>query len=565
MSQQIIIPGPGDLVADRYEIVDELGRGSYGVVYRARQLDNQRMVALKTLLPQSVLDQEVVARFTREAQLVSRLQHPNLITLFDYGHSGGLFYMVVEYIEGRSLADLISHDAPIAPQAALPIMRQILEALDHAHAQGIIHRDMKPQNILLLRPDLASGRRDEVVKLLDFGIAKLVHAEHEGKDLRTLTQAGHVLGTPHYMAPEQIVGDELNHQVDVYAMGVMLYELLVGKHPFDDASNSTAVMVRHLRDDPPPLPGALEQTRWGLAVRSAMAKQPQDRLKSARAMLQLLEGPDPELDEQTRELAALPHLALSPPHAPPPSPGAPSPAHGSPAYGAPAYGAPAYGAPAYGAPAPTRGGAGGFGPAPSAKSARPSWLIPALLLMTALVALGALLVIKDLQGDQGPPPAPAPEPTRLITSAPEPEPARGLPAPTRPDNPKVQAELVDAPLDAQGAPGEDDAPEEPDEDDDARDVQGKPSRRPIAKKPARATQPKPIEVVFATNPEGGLVSVNGEPARMAPFTMKFARSDKQVVIRATRQGYNEAVRTITLDQDQEVVLKLSMGRMNLIP
>jgi|GEM_PF-4408012 len=294
MSQQITIPGPGDTLAERYLILDELGRGSYGVVFKAKDQENGRVVAIKTLLPQSILDREVIDRFTREAQLVSRIDHLNVISLYDYGQRDNLFYMVVEYVEGRSLTQLIEQDAPLSPEDAEHYVSQILDALQHAHTQGIVHRDLKPENILLQQPSTPSGK--ETVKILDFGIAKLVRGD--GDEFKTLTQAGHVLGTPHYMSPEQISGDEVTAHADLYSVGIILFELLAGKHPFE-GTTSTAVMVAHLRDDPPPLPGALEHSKWGEAVREALKKQPYERLGSAQAFLDII-AREENLDEITR-------------------------------------------------------------------------------------------------------------------------------------------------------------------------------------------------------------------------------------------------------------------------
>jgi serine/threonine-protein kinase len=294
MSQQITIPGPGDTLAERYLILDELGRGSYGVVFKAQDQENGRVVAIKTLLPQSILDREVIDRFTREAQLVSRIDHENVISLYDYGQRDNLFYMVVEYVEGRSLTQLIEQDAPLSPEDAEHYASQILGALEHAHTQGIVHRDLKPENILLQQPSSPDGK--ETVKILDFGIAKLMRGE--GDEFKTLTQAGHVLGTPHYMSPEQISGDEVTAHADLYSVGIILFELLAGKHPFE-GTTSTAVMVAHLRDDPPPLPGMLEHSKWGEAVREALKKQPYERLASARAFLDIISREE-NLEEVTR-------------------------------------------------------------------------------------------------------------------------------------------------------------------------------------------------------------------------------------------------------------------------
>lgn len=296
MSQQITIPGIGDTLADNYRILEELGRGSYGVVFKAEHLGDGRVVAVKTLLPQSVLDPEVITRFEREAQLVARLNHEAIISLIDYGQKDGLFYMSMEYVEGRDLSELLKQDAPVSPDEAFEIVRQILSALDHAHQQGIVHRDLKPANILL-RPGLPG--QPEQIKVLDFGIAKMVH--RDGEDYKTLTQAGHVLGTPHYMSPEQIAGDIVDARADLYSVGIILYELLVGQHPFEGTS-STAVMVAHLRDDPPPLPGALERSKWGEAVRAALEKQPDDRVTTAAHFLEIISREEQLMSFDTQEV-----------------------------------------------------------------------------------------------------------------------------------------------------------------------------------------------------------------------------------------------------------------------
>ena len=286
MSEQIIIPGIGDIIADRYLISEELGRGAYGVVFLTQDQITGQPVAVKTLLPQAFLDKEIITRFEREAQMVNKLQHPNIIGLLDHGQVNGLFFMALEYVDGRSLGDLMDQQGALPPPEAERIIIQILDALEHAHGQNIVHRDLKPENILLKRTP-----HGEEVKILDFGIAKLIRGENDGKDMQTLTQAGHSLGTPHYMAPEQIAGDETTHQVDLYTVGTILYQLIAGRHPFEGAGNATAVMVKHLHYDFPEMPGGLEQTKWGAAMRAATTKQPDDRVSSALAFKQLLQSP----------------------------------------------------------------------------------------------------------------------------------------------------------------------------------------------------------------------------------------------------------------------------------
>lgn len=302
MSENFSIPTPGDVVAGKYKVMEELGRGAYGVVFRAEQLELGRSVALKTLLPQAFLQEDIVQRFHREAQLIARLDHVNVIKLYDYGVDG-LLYMAVEYVEGRTLSELIKAEAPLPLPKVTEIIMQILDALEYAHSEGIVHRDLKPENIVLLKTQPDEGTVDEVVKVLDFGIAKLTRGDHEENQLKTLTADGTVLGTPHYMSPENIVGDNVDHKTDLYAVGVILYEMLVGKHPFD-ASSPSAVMVRHLRDDAPHLPGDLYGSAFDLAIQACLQKQPEDRVESAAEIRRLLNTPQANLPPMRQAVAA---------------------------------------------------------------------------------------------------------------------------------------------------------------------------------------------------------------------------------------------------------------------
>ncbi len=204
-------PSPEEIAGKfpQFEITACLGRGGMGVVYKARQKSLDRWVALKILPPERVGEERFAERFEREAQTLAKLNHPNIVTVFDYGESGGLFYIVMEYVDGVNLRDLL-RDGKLSAEQALAIVPPVCEALQYAHEQGIVHRDIKPENLLLDR----AGR----IKIADFGIASLVGAGADG------------IGTPPYMAPEQTAG-KVDHRADIYSLGVVLYELLTGERP----------------------------------------------------------------------------------------------------------------------------------------------------------------------------------------------------------------------------------------------------------------------------------------------------------------------------------------------
>jgi len=218
------------------EILECLGRGGMGVVYKARQPKLNRLVALKILAPEKGADPKFAERFLREAQSLARLNHPNIVTVHDFGEADGLYYLLMEYVDGATLRQLL-HSRKIAPEEALQIVPRICDALQFAHEQGIVHRDIKPENVLLDR----QGR----VKIADFGIAKLVGADSLQP---VLTEEQAVIGTPHYMAPEQVEKPQLvDHRADIYSLGVVFYEMLTGELPlgkFEPPSKKVQVDVR---------------------------------------------------------------------------------------------------------------------------------------------------------------------------------------------------------------------------------------------------------------------------------------------------------------------------------
>ncbi|HVU51764.1 MAG TPA: serine/threonine-protein kinase, partial [Polyangia bacterium] len=229
----------GLVLSDRYRIVRKLGEGGMGAVYQAEHALIEKRLALKVLFPELTRRADLVARFLQEAKAASRIGHENVIDISDFGQSPeGLVYIAMEYLDGEDLGRLIKTKGPQPWTRARPILMQIAKALRAAHEHGIIHRDMKPENVFLIRRE---GRPD-FVKVLDFGIAKSVN---EDGDTPRLTQAGMIFGTPEYMSPEQAQGQTPDHRVDVYAVGCLMYHLLTGDVPFR-ADNFMGILTKHL-------------------------------------------------------------------------------------------------------------------------------------------------------------------------------------------------------------------------------------------------------------------------------------------------------------------------------
>src|SRR5687768_16555639 len=220
----------GQIVGGRYRVTQLLGEGGMGRVYVAEQQmgTNVRKVAVKTLQSQYAQDPQVLARFHRECGTVSELEHPNTIHFFDFGQTpDGQLYIAMEFVQGQSLSAALQQ-GPIRPERVLKIMAQVCGSLEEAHGRGVVHRDLKPDNIILTT---RAGQAD-FVKVLDFGIAKRSEAKDKAQEQK-LTQQGMVLGTPPYMSPEQFSGKELDARSDIYSLGVMAYEMLTGRLPFE--------------------------------------------------------------------------------------------------------------------------------------------------------------------------------------------------------------------------------------------------------------------------------------------------------------------------------------------
>jgi hypothetical protein len=260
---------PGDQLGS-FEILGMIGRGGMGEVYRARDPRLKREVAIKTLPPAFAADRDRVARFEREARAASALNHPNIVSVYDIGHQGGVSFIVSELVEGETLARVLQ-GGPLPPRKMIEVSTQIAEGLAAAHAAGVVHRDLKPGNIMLTR----DGR----VKILDFGLARQDRVPGADSTTMKVSHPGVILGTPGYMAPEQVRGEATDARSDLFSLGVILYEMASGKRAFSGGS-SIEVMNSVLKDEPPELPPA-SPPALDRIVRRCIEKQPTRRFQSA--------------------------------------------------------------------------------------------------------------------------------------------------------------------------------------------------------------------------------------------------------------------------------------------
>ncbi len=287
---RIAIPGDfkdllvGATLGGRYWVLSVIGRGGMSVVYKAKVKDTGKIVAVKTLRTQSMTDDMVVKRFQREAELLSRLNHPRIVNLHAYGSSArGQPYFVMDYLQGENLTDLLKRENHLDPERFQDIFVQVCAAIEHAHRHGAIHRDVKPGNIMLTR----QGRTNDYVKVVDFGIAKMA------EEAQRLTRMGEVWGSPIYMSPEQCMGATVDERSDIYSLGIVMYESLTGKVPFL-GRNYADTMTKQISDNPAPfsqirpdlkIPYSLEKV-----VMAALEKQPESRYQSLGLMRKDIEA-----------------------------------------------------------------------------------------------------------------------------------------------------------------------------------------------------------------------------------------------------------------------------------
>ncbi len=326
---------PGALVAGRYDIVEKIGRGGMGVVYRAHDRDLDETVALKIIHPSLIpADETIVERFKHETRVARRLSHPNILKVFDLGNVGDVFYLSMEFLEGTDLKTQIQVHGPLSIADGIDVACQVAQGLAYAHASGVIHRDVKPHNIflvdpatrfgsVLLDPDAPESRW--VVKILDFGLAKAI-------DTTQLSASGQMVGTPVYISPEQANpkrGVPLDHRADLYSFGIVLYQMFTGDVPFQGATPlETALMHVNEQPDPPrahrpDLPERIERV-----ILKALAKDRDDRYADARQIASDLRGKSRFFEQRTPFVpppesashAGAPPQRIAPNHLTPPSP-----------------------------------------------------------------------------------------------------------------------------------------------------------------------------------------------------------------------------------------------------
>ncbi|MBK5242330.1 Stk1 family PASTA domain-containing Ser/Thr kinase [Clostridium sp.] len=264
----------GKLLLNRYELLEKIGEGGMGIVYKAKCHLLNRIVAVKVLKAELCKDEEFVARFKREATSAARLSHPNIVNVHDVGEDNDVNFIVMEYINGKTLKQIIKENGRISSQRTVEIALQISSALDCAHKNNIIHRDIKPDNILITA--------DNIVKVADFGIAKVA-------DSRTVTNSNKIIGTAHYFSPEQAKGNFVDGRTDIYSLGIVMYEMITGKVPYD-ADSSITIAMMHIQEPviPPIEINADIPENINGVILKAIEKEPMNRYKEAKKMAEIL-------------------------------------------------------------------------------------------------------------------------------------------------------------------------------------------------------------------------------------------------------------------------------------
>lgn len=286
-------PKEGELFANHFEIINLLGRGGMSKVYKARDTRLDRIVALKTLLPHLLENDESVKRFQREAQSIGDIKHSGVVQVYEFNIANQTPYIVMEYLEGEDLGSIIETEKVLSYERAVPIFIKICDALKTAHGKGVIHRDLKPSNVLVIEQD---GEKD-IVGVVDFGLAKFM--PHANKDVKSLTATGQIFGSPPYMSPEQCQGESLDERADIYSMGCLMYETLTGKPPLI-GETPVATVMKQMTEEPRP-PGRLAEVppKMEAIILKALRKNPDTRQQSMN-----------ELYDELKEFAHLQNIGM---------------------------------------------------------------------------------------------------------------------------------------------------------------------------------------------------------------------------------------------------------------
>lgn len=582
-------PMLGRTFAGKYKIQKKLGEGGMGSVYQAQQEPIDRLVAVKVLLGKLAEDDIAVKRFEQEARAVSKMQHPNTVTIYDYGKTeDGRLYIVMEFLKGRTLSDLLRKEGNLDPLRAVRIIRQVCASLHDAHAAGIIHRDLKPDNIFLTE---VGGDKDWV-KVLDFGVAKLAN-----ESAATLTQTGMIFGTPKYMSPEQAEGRQLDYRADIYALGVVMFELLVGRPPFL-ADTPVALLLKHIQEPVPPFqqmrPDLQISAELEAVVRKMLAKLPEQRHDTVGALAN-------ELDRVLHSSFAGATAPISLNSVPGQPGGRPMPTEVVPVSGG---GAPATGPlPPHAVPSGLSLGVAPGGSAPDAQRTRPSTFVPEFATeqgtpisrlptepappdasgaatsagfgsgttpgaitrpvvgpgpnvdtlgslepltppkrspwlmiggLSSLLAAGGLVAALSMT-ERGVESKPLPkiEPVAV----PDPAPSERPPADPTP------ATAKDEP-----APSPEPDPVRPSPTKVARPEPRPPELRPA---PAKTKIAERVTMRFESTPPGAIVELAGQQVGITPFTREFAKGDDIVLFVFKKDGYEDARESATLARDRQ--------------
>jgi serine/threonine-protein kinase len=537
--------------AGRYQIVSELGRGSMGVVYQGFDPVIGRTVAIKTMLTEGLAPAEFEdfkARFQREAQAAGVLNHPSIVTVYDFGEDHGVLYLAMEFLEGKSLQQIVEEEGVLPPERIIPIYDQVCEALDLAHSHNIIHRDVKPANIMILQSGL--------VKMTDFGIAKMLSTG--------MTQAGQILGTPNYMSPEQVRGRQIDGRSDLFSLGVILYELVTGEKPFG-GQNITTVIYKIINENPIP-PRELDSSiHPGLSyvIQKSLAKSPDERYQTCRELAEDLKNykklggavaPSETVVVRVPPLAATGAESRQAPTVKP----------------RPAYPPPGQAPVTAGEQPITRPVSIQVIPPVQAATPKSSSASLFLLLLLLLAGGGAgyyyFFIMRPqatqvasvpVQPSSVPTPQPTVDPTQPGGEAtpPEPEGGGGDAIVTTPGAPATDiasgTSTTSPPL---GQPAE-----------SAPKSGTGPTATSVEPKPAPATSgarvaPQPGSLAVSSNVPGAQITVDGksDPAWVTPFTVPNL-SPGMHSIAVTKEGYTTAQRNVTIEAGRATSLNVALG------